>query len=98
LRAIGAEVDAPLAYRTIAVNDAAERIRQGGLDVVTLCSPSAVRSVAASLDSKSVVVCLGETTAATARQLGLRVDAVASSTSMASLVEAVAAALVGVRV
>jgi uroporphyrinogen-III synthase len=44
-----------------------------------------------------LVVCLGETTAAAARTLGLRVDAVAARPTMAALVDAIEAAL-GARV
>lgn len=82
-------VDAPVAYRTVRVADAAERLREGGIDVVTLCSPSAVRSVAPAVTSRMMVVCLGQTTAEAACEAGLRVDAIATSTSMASLVDAV---------
>ena len=89
LRGLGAEIVAPVAYRTLAVPDAANRLRAGGIDVVTVCSPSAIRSVGAALTGDVPLVCLGETTAATARDLGLRVDAVAARTSMESLVEAV---------
>jgi uroporphyrinogen-III synthase len=97
LRAVGALVDSPIAYRTVAVQDAAVRLDQGGIDVVTLCSPSAVRAVAPAVHGE-VVVCLGETTAAMARELGLRVGGVANMTSMPALVEAVQAALQEVRV
>lgn len=89
LAALGVSVDAPVAYRTVAVEDAAERLLRGGIDVVTLCSPSAVHSTAAAIPPQTAVVCLGETTATAARQAGLRVDAVASSTTMAALVDAV---------
>jgi uroporphyrinogen-III synthase len=93
LRRLGADVLAPVAYRTVAVPDAANRLRAGGIDVVTVCSPSAVRSIAATLSGDIPLVCLGETTAAAARDLGLRVDAVAARTSMESLVEAVQTAV-----
>jgi uroporphyrinogen III methyltransferase/synthase len=96
LRALGLIVEAPVAYRTVAVQDAAARLRQGGVDVVTLCSPSAAQSVATALTGQ-VVVCLGETTAATVRGLGHHVDGVAAQTSMASLVDAVQSVL-GARV
>jgi uroporphyrinogen-III synthase len=93
LRRLGADVLAPVAYRTVPVPDAANRLRAGGLDVVTVCSPSAVRSVASALSHDMLLVCLGETTAAAARDMGLRVDAVAARTSMESLVEAVRTAV-----
>jgi uroporphyrinogen-III synthase len=96
LRALGARVEAPVAYRTVAIADAAERLGRGGIDVVTLCSPSAATSVAPAITNE-IVVCLGETTAAAARDAGVRVHAVAATTSMASLVDAIRASL-GVRV
>lgn len=89
LRSLGLEVDAPIAYRTIAVDAARQRLNHGGIDVVTLCSPSAVRSVAAAIPSDCRVVCLGQTTAAAARELGVRVDAVAEQTSMRALTDVV---------
>ena len=97
LRRLGADVLAPVAYRTVPVPDAANRLRAGGLDVVTVCSPSAVRSIAATLSGDIPLVCLGETTAAAARDMDLRVDAIAARTSMESLVDAVQRA-VGVHV
>ena len=89
LAGLGVSVDAPFAYRTVPVQDAAERIRGGGIDVVTLCSPSAVRSVATAITPRMAVVCIGQTTAAAARAAGLRVDAVAGTTAMTSMVDAV---------
>jgi uroporphyrinogen-III synthase len=97
LRELGADVFAPVAYRTIADAAAAERLRDGDIDVVTLCSPSAAASIAQVLTPDVLVACLGQTTADAARALGLRVDVVAQHTSMASLVEAVAS-LTGARV
>jgi uroporphyrinogen-III synthase len=93
LRLLGAEVQALVAYRSAAVTDAAVRMSQGGIDAVTLCSPSAVASLLPALsEQQPVLVCLGETTADAARQAGLRVDGVADKTTMASLVGAVSAA------
>jgi uroporphyrinogen-III synthase len=90
LRELGVIVSAPVAYRTVAVESAASRLRAGGIDVVTVCSPSAMRSVAPAITPDHFLVCLGETTAEAAREMGLRVDAVAARTSMDALVEAVA--------
>ena len=89
LRDLDVDVAAPVAYRTVPVEDAANRLRAGGIDVVTACSPSALRSLADAVTADVALVCLGETTAEAARGLGLRVDAVAAQTTMASLVEAV---------
>jgi uroporphyrinogen-III synthase len=86
LLAAGTEVLAPVAYATVPSEAARTRLRQGGIDVVALCSPSAVRSVSDALDARTRVVCLGEITANAARAAGLRVDAVAASTSMPALV------------
>lgn len=89
LRDLGVDIFAPVAYRTVADTAAAEQLRAGGTDVVTLCSPSAVASVAQAVPPNVQVVCLGQTTADAARALGLRVNAVARQTSMASLVKAI---------
>jgi uroporphyrinogen-III synthase len=93
LHALGIEVTARVAYNTAFVAASAQRLREGGVDVVTLCSPSAVRSLAPAIDARSILVCLGETTAEAARLAGLRVDAVAMRTTMGALVEAVRVAL-----
>jgi uroporphyrinogen-III synthase len=61
--------------------------------VITVCSPSAVRAVASEVSADVLVVCLGATTAEAARKHGLRVDAVATSTSMPALIAAVETAL-----
>ena len=45
LVASGVILEAPVAYRTVAVDAAARRLRSGGIDVVTLCSPSAARAL-----------------------------------------------------
>jgi uroporphyrinogen-III synthase len=97
LSAMGANVVAPIAYRTVASDQASQRLRSGGIDVVTLCSPSAVNSVASALSGEIRVVCLGQTTAGAAQSLGLRVDGIAKASTMNSLVDSVQLA-VGVRV
>jgi uroporphyrinogen-III synthase len=89
LRGLGADVVAPVAYRTVPTAAAANRLRAGGIDVVTVCSPSAIRSLAAAFTPDILLVCLGATTAEEARNHGLRVDGVAARTSMESLVEAI---------
>jgi uroporphyrinogen-III synthase len=97
LRALGATLDAPIAYRTVRIPDAADRLRAGGIDIAALCSPSAVASVADALAPEVLVVCLGQTTAEAAREAGIRIDAVATTTSMAALVDAIER-VAGVRV
>jgi uroporphyrinogen-III synthase len=89
LRALKVDLEAPVAYTTVPVDEAPRRLRQGGIDVVALCSPSAVATVAPALGGDISVVCLGKTTAEAARERQIRVDAVARQTSMASLVEAI---------
>jgi uroporphyrinogen-III synthase len=97
LGGLGALVDAPVAYRTVPDTAASERLRLSGIDVVVLCSPSAVAAVAAAVRSEMLVACLGATTGEAARAHGLRVDATAQQTSMRSLVEAIET-LTGARV
>jgi uroporphyrinogen-III synthase len=95
LRALGAVVSTPVAYRTVAIDTAAACLRTRHVDVLTLCSPSAVASLMGALPPAELeglaIVCLGETTAAAARAAGLRVEAVAARTSMRALVDAVSA-------
>jgi len=98
LAELDVRVDAPIAYRTVAASASQlAALRDAPVDGVTFCSPSAVRALLAALGGDWVaarrVVCLGETTAATARESRLRVDATAAETSMHSLVQAVASVL-----
>ena len=91
-------VEAPVCYRAVGRPAAFASLPE--VDVVTCCSPSAVRAVVEGLGLASLatcrVVCLGETTARAATDAGMRVDAVAQRTSMPALVEAVLATLHGV--
>lgn len=104
LRARGAVVDAPVAYRTVANVDllsVADGLRDARVDAVTFTSPSTVRHFvdglsAAGLDiaglgegARPAVVCIGPVTAAAAREAGLSVDAVAEPSDEDGLVEAV---------
>jgi len=91
LRALDAEVIAPVAYRTVPASDAADRLRQGGIDVVVLCSPSAAASVLDAVPVETMLVCLGETTASAVRSRGRAVNAVATRTTMVAVVEAIVA-------
>lgn len=94
LGAAGAEVTAPVAYRTLpdrtAARELARATLQGDLDVVTFTSPSAVRSLAAEQSSPAGfrVVAIGPVTADAARAAGYRVDAVAAEHTSAGVVEA----------
>ena len=100
LRAMGVVVDAPVVYATRPVPPAVLRTAIGNLSrvqAIALCSPSAVHALriafAADALNACSLVCLGETTADAARQAGLRVDAVAQHTSMASLAATIAGLL-----
>jgi uroporphyrinogen III methyltransferase/synthase len=91
LRAMGVNLDAPTAYRTLVCDASANRLEAGDIDVITVCSPSAVSSLRLGLERhpEVPVVALGETTAAALRAAGLRVAAMANNTSMQALVDAV---------
>ncbi|MBI3287530.1 MAG: uroporphyrinogen-III synthase [Chloroflexi bacterium] len=98
LRGKRAYVDEVTVYRTLPVRDysrLAEALRSGHIDVVTFTSSSTVHSLvdglgpqASRLLSRTWVACIGPITARTARELGLRVDGVASSHTTEGLVEA----------
>lgn len=91
LRAMGIHLDAPTAYRTVVSDAAQQRLESGDIDIITVCSPSAVTALRLGLrwHPDVPVVALGETTAAALRAAGCRVAAIASSTSMQALVDAV---------
>lgn len=92
LRTRGAEVTAPIAYRTVsdvALLGIVDAVRDGRVDAVTFTSASTVRHVVEGLSAAGVdlahpgavprplVVCIGPVSAAAARECGLTVDAVA---------------------
>lgn len=93
----GARVDRVEAYRTVATVPDARGIRaalEGGVDVVTFTSPSAVRSLRHALASGwpsaldgSEIAAIGRTTARTAHAAGLRRVATAAEPSLDSLVD-----------
>ena len=100
LRELGAEVTEIAAYRTVSADDSAEIARRAfkdGIDVVTFTSSSTVNNLHKLLDgyvtaiNNSVVVCMGPVTAATARQLGIRVDIIPEEQSISSIVSAIQA-------
>ena len=104
LRAAGAEVVAPEAYRTVAAPAAAlapllEALAAGRADAVAFASPSAVRSVLAALGERSgllsgaVLGAIGPTTAQALRQAGLVVGAEPERHTAVDLAEALAVAL-----
>ena len=99
LAGLGAQVRRVTAYRTVTPSGASDRARQllqEGVDVVTFTSSSTVRNLMELLgdDQKllasSLIACIGPVTAATAAELGLRVDLVAKDATVEGLVEALA--------
>ncbi len=101
LTAAGAEVVAPLAYRTLAAPPEAlaplgEALRAGRVDAVLFASPSAVRSVVAALGAARellagvVLAAIGPTTAAQLESLGLPVHVTPASATVLDLARAVA--------
>jgi len=94
LRAMRAEVDEVDAYRTITATPSPQAVDllKAGVDVVTFTSSSTVRNfvrLTAGLSyGNPVVACIGPVTAATARELGLRVDVTAREYTMDGLIDA----------
>jgi len=95
----GARVDTPVAYRTIAPRDLAERYAacaRAGFDILILASPSAVAHLvavaAAGLAGRRAAV-IGPVTARAARAAGLDVIAVAEPSTAAGLVASLLRAL-----
>jgi uroporphyrinogen-III synthase len=97
----GAEIDAPIAYNTVASEGAARAAsawREGSLDALLFASPSAVVAVRDALqrvtdaphDSASpAIFCVGKTTAAAARDAGFTVAATPIGHSQQYLLETV---------
>lgn len=94
LRARGAHVDEVAAYSTAQgqPSPAAFEALQAGVDVVTFTSSSTVRNfvtLTRGLDyGRPLVACIGPVTAATADELGLRVDVIAEEYTVDGLLEA----------
>ncbi|WP_448062613.1 uroporphyrinogen-III synthase [Cellulomonas hominis] len=100
LRARGWTVDQVVAYRTVPgpAPDPATRTdwQRGGLDAVVLTSGSTARHLLEMLGGVppgTLVCCIGPSTAAEARRLGLDVAAVATEQTPAGLVQALTTAL-----
>ncbi len=100
LEEAGAHVTELALYDTLSeAGDAApvlSELREGRIDAVTFTSSSTVRNFVRLADEREVaqtlartrVVCIGPVTGATARELGIRVDAQAAEHTMPGLVEA----------
>lgn len=95
LRAAGIEVEDVVVYRTVpAAPPPADLVRDwaaGRVDAVLLGSPSTARAVLDALGpppAGTVIACLGPTTAAAARRLGLHVDVLSPTPTLPALVSA----------
>ncbi len=98
LAARGVEVDAPAAYRTVAVPPeqlaaVAAEIARGAVDAVTFGSPRTAEALLAALPDPStlahvIVAAIGPTTAAALARAGVRVDVVPPHPDFAALVDA----------
>jgi uroporphyrinogen-III synthase/uroporphyrinogen III methyltransferase/synthase len=104
LAAAGAEVVAPVCYRTLPASPASlaplgEALARGELDAVAFASPSAVRSVVSALGpgagllGRCALAAIGPTTAAALREAGLAPAVVPSEATGRHLAEAIAARL-----
>ena len=97
LAARGAKVERIAAYRTVPAEGMADKAREAlesGIDFVTFTSSSTVTNLLDMLDGDkavlehSIIACIGPTSAATARELGLDVDLVAPVHTVQGLVDA----------
>ncbi|MDQ6710438.1 MAG: hydroxymethylbilane synthase [Candidatus Dormibacteraeota bacterium] len=95
LRAQGATVEVIETYRAVPPPGLAERLPAllADVDVVTLTSSSTVRNFVAAIPRDAVpaecrIACIGPITAATAHELGLRVDIIAQEYTARGLVDA----------
>jgi uroporphyrinogen III methyltransferase / synthase len=98
LAALGAVVQSVVAYRTVPAEGLAAEARGalagGAVDTACFTSSSTVRNLVDALDgdvallAPLTVACIGPVTAATARELGLRVDVVAREHTVTGLVAA----------
>ena len=97
LQRAGAQVDEVLLYRARPGEDVAERAREvfaEGVDAVTFASSSTVRGLVDALGgdvgavNACAVACIGPVTADTARELGVRVDAVGEEYTIPGMVAA----------
>jgi uroporphyrinogen III methyltransferase / synthase len=94
---LGWEVDDVTAYRTVRAAppqaEVREAIKTGGFDAVLFTSSSTVRNligIAGKPHPSTVIACIGQQTAKTAEEHGLRVDVLAATASTASLVSSLA--------
>ena len=97
LETMGASVERVTAYRTVpaqGMGDRAVAELESGVDAVTFTSSSTVTNLVGMLDSHTdllegcPVICIGPTTEAAAKKLGIRVDGVAQPHTVEGLVQA----------
>ncbi|WP_144413518.1 bifunctional uroporphyrinogen-III C-methyltransferase/uroporphyrinogen-III synthase [Corynebacterium epidermidicanis] len=101
---LGWEVDDIVAYRTVrAAPPSAEvrdMIKTGGFDAVCFTSSSTVTNlvgIAGKPHQRTIIACIGPMAAATAKELGLRVDVVPEVAGVTELVDALAEHVAGLR-
>jgi uroporphyrinogen III methyltransferase/synthase len=97
LKDLGWQVDDVTAYRTVRAApppaETREALKGGGFDAVLFTSSSTVRNlvgIAGKPHDTTVLACIGPQTAATAEELGLRVDVLSPKADVATLVAALA--------
>lgn len=104
LTALDWEVDDVVAYRTVrAAPPSAEvrdMIKTGGFDAVCFTSSSTVKNlvgIAGKPHQRTIIACIGPMAAATAKELGLRVDVMPEVAEIEYLVDALAEHVAGLR-
>ncbi|HEX8399580.1 MAG TPA: uroporphyrinogen-III synthase [Pyrinomonadaceae bacterium] len=100
LRAAGATVDAPVAYRTVlpAKSETAKfkaMLAGGSIDCITFASPSAFKNFLqifgeTELPKDVAIACIGETTASAVEEMNLKVEIIASEAGSRSFTKAIA--------
>ncbi|MDU0479037.1 uroporphyrinogen-III synthase [Staphylococcus chromogenes] len=101
---LGWEVDDIVAYRTVRAAPPSAEIRDmiktGGFDAVCFTSSSTVANlvgIAGKPHQRTIIACIGPMAAATAKELGLRVDVVPEVAGVTELVDALAEHVAGLR-
>lgn len=94
---LGWEVEDVVAYRTVRAAppsaDIRDMIKTGGFDAVAFTSSSTVKNlvgIAGKPHPRTIVACIGPMTAATAEELGLRVDVMPEIAEVPELIDALA--------
>lgn len=104
VRELGWEVDDVVAYRTVRAAPPSAEIRDmiktGGFDAVCFTSSSTVKNlvgIAGKPHQRTIIACIGPMTAATAKEVGLRVDVMPEVAEIPDLVDALADHVAGLR-